>query len=174
MARAVSTRTTARPCLITALAAWVSVSRVLRNHRVAAAAGTLPRVSQPVIFQSMFLFLLWTQTPLALVMAAYSRSVPTAVAGLMPNHSRMGVISEPPPTPVMPTMNPTTSPAKMKPSIAKSIVMPCGYIEAGRQHSDFSYNVLYRNGMTLYPIIRLAGPLISYTRLTPISLNTQG
>ncbi|MNW04473.1 hypothetical protein D3C71_2005680 [compost metagenome] len=57
MARAVSINTTARPCLITALAAWVSASSELRNHRVRAAAGTLPRVSQPVIFQSMFLFL---------------------------------------------------------------------------------------------------------------------
>ncbi|MNN63606.1 hypothetical protein D3C81_1789940 [compost metagenome] len=70
MARAVRTRTTARPCLMMALAAWVSASRLARNHRVRAAAGTLPRVSQPVIFQSIFLFLPWTQTPLALVMAA--------------------------------------------------------------------------------------------------------
>ncbi|MNR66576.1 hypothetical protein D3C85_1901380 [compost metagenome] len=54
-------------------------------------------------------------------MAAYSRSVPTAVAGLIPNQSRIGVINEPPPTPVMPTMKPTTSPATTNPMFTKSI-----------------------------------------------------
>ncbi|MNJ04223.1 hypothetical protein D3C73_1648760 [compost metagenome] len=52
------------------LSAEVSVCRVLRNHRVSAAAGTLPRLSRPVIFQSTFLLRACTQTPLALVMAA--------------------------------------------------------------------------------------------------------
>ncbi|CAI8799623.1 hypothetical protein EMIT0215P_10160 [Pseudomonas serboccidentalis] len=56
-----------------------------------------------------------------MVMAAYNRSVPTAVAGLMPNHSRIGVINEPPPTPVMPTIKPTTSPAMIRPKFASSI-----------------------------------------------------
>ncbi|MNL54806.1 hypothetical protein D3C87_1781690 [compost metagenome] len=54
-------------------------------------------------------------------MAAYSRSVPTAVAGLMPNPSRIGVMSDPPPTPVMPTMKPTTSPATTNPMFTKSM-----------------------------------------------------
>jgi hypothetical protein len=49
--------------------------------------------------------------PPALVIAAYNRSVPTAVAGGMPNPSTSnGVISEPPPTPVSPTIIPITSP----------------------------------------------------------------
>jgi len=43
--------------------------------------------------------------------------VPTAIAGLMPqNRIRIGVISEPPPTPVAPTAVPTIRPANMKPS----------------------------------------------------------
>jgi hypothetical protein len=49
--------------------------------------------------------------PVALVAAAYSRSVPTAVAGWTLNsRTRMGVISEPPPTPVRPTRKPTNRP----------------------------------------------------------------
>ncbi|MNY53371.1 hypothetical protein D3C86_1891220 [compost metagenome] len=57
-------------------------------------------------------------------MAAYRRSVPTAVAGLTPNHSRIGVINEPPPTPVMPTMKPTTKPATTNPKLTNSINTP--------------------------------------------------
>ncbi|MNG06346.1 hypothetical protein D3C84_895760 [compost metagenome] len=127
------------------------VCKLLRNHNVSATAGTLPRVSQPVMAQSMFLFLRCTSTPLDLVIAAYSRSVPTAVAGLMPNQSRIGVISEPPPTPVMPTMNPTTKPATTKPKLTKSINTPTKTHEkTGPQHSDFSYNYLYRCGLSLF------------------------
>src|ERR1700691_2742944 len=45
-------------------------------------------------------------------MAANHRSVPTAVAGANPNiRTRRGVISAPPPTPVMPTAAPTPNPA---------------------------------------------------------------
>ncbi|EXI85511.1 MAG: hypothetical protein AW12_02268 [Candidatus Accumulibacter sp. BA-94] len=52
--------------------------------------------------------------PPALVIAAYSRSVPTAVAGWTPKTSTSsGVINEPPPTPVSPTMAPTTKPDKV-------------------------------------------------------------
>ena len=36
------------------------------------------------------------------VKAAYNKSVPTAVVGGIPNHSKIGVIKEPPPTPVKP------------------------------------------------------------------------
>ena len=43
---------------------------------------------------------------------AYSKSVPTAVAGWKPNSSTSsGVISDPPPTPVIPTSAPTSRPA---------------------------------------------------------------
>ncbi|MNJ65947.1 hypothetical protein D3C77_619890 [compost metagenome] len=85
----------------------------------------------------MFLFLLWTQTPLALVMAAYSRSVPTAVAGLMPNQSRIGVINEPPPTPVMPTMKPTMRPAMVKPNEPTSII----YLNAQRARDRMAASI---------------------------------
>ena len=54
------------------------------------------------------------QPPTVLVTAAYARSVPTATTGLMPN-TRMssGVISEPPPMPVIPTRMPTPRPKRM-------------------------------------------------------------
>src|SRR5947209_8724982 len=51
--------------------------------------------------------------PTVLVTAAYERSVPTAVTGLTPNTMiKSGVISDPPPTPVMPTSSPTQAPKK--------------------------------------------------------------
>src|ERR1700748_3395554 len=51
---------------------------------------------------------LCTMLPPVLVAAAYSKSVPTAVEGWMPNKRiSSGVISDPPPTPVMPTRTPT-------------------------------------------------------------------
>ncbi|MOA68217.1 hypothetical protein D3C78_1957360 [compost metagenome] len=58
IASAVAKRTKPSACLIMAFIASGAVCRVLRNHRVMATAGTLPRVSQPVIAQSMFLFFL--------------------------------------------------------------------------------------------------------------------
>jgi hypothetical protein len=51
--------------------------------------------------------------PPILVKAANSRSVPMARWGLTPKKKiSTGVISEPPPTPVSPTMRPTAKPAK--------------------------------------------------------------
>ena len=60
--------------------------------------------------------------PTILVRAANQRSVPTAAAGATPNSStRIGVISAPPPTPVMPTIAPTPKPASVfRPSIGRS------------------------------------------------------
>lgn len=79
---------------------------------VATAAGRLPGHSrrstcQPTLPRD------WCRAPPAiLVMAANHRSVPTAAAGATPNSkTRMGVISEPPPTPVSPTSGPTAKPA---------------------------------------------------------------
>ena len=52
--------------------------------------------------------------PAPLVSAANSKSVPTAMYGWIPNPSiNSGVMSEPPPTPVKPTMKPTTAPPAM-------------------------------------------------------------
>jgi hypothetical protein len=46
------------------------------------------------------------------VIAAYNKSVPTAIAGGIENPSTsIGVIREPPPTPVIPITNPTKKPA---------------------------------------------------------------
>ncbi len=74
-------------------------------------AGMLPLASRITAGQWMLRAMLCTMLPPVLVAAAYSRSVPTAVEGWMPN-SRInnGVISEPPPTPVMPTKRPTPKP----------------------------------------------------------------
>src|SRR6185437_5272588 len=59
--------------------------------------------------------------PTDFVIAENQRSVPTAVAGAVPNSStRTGVISEPPPTPVRPTMAPTRKPAIM---VGRSMVL---------------------------------------------------
>ena len=56
-------------------------------------------------------FMPCTSVPTDFVAEAYSRSVPTAVAGWMPNSSTSsGVISEPPPVPVWPTRRPTRKP----------------------------------------------------------------
>ena len=71
------------------------------SSRVAAVAGTLPAARRPTMRQFTVWFMPCTSVPTDLVAEAYSRSVPTAVAGWMPNSSTSsGVISEPPPVPV--------------------------------------------------------------------------
>jgi len=73
--------------------------------------GMLPAASRRTMRQSIVWLNPCTRLPAVFVTAAYSRSVPTAAAGLIPN-TRMsrGVISEPPPTPVKPTRAPTRKP----------------------------------------------------------------
>src|SRR3990167_10115369 len=67
--------------------------------------------SRPNTFQSTVPRRPCTQPPTVLVSEAYSRSVPTAVAGDTPkNSTSSGVISDPPPTPVTPTISPTRKP----------------------------------------------------------------
>ncbi|MNG28758.1 hypothetical protein D3C84_1140640 [compost metagenome] len=58
IASAVANSTKPRACLMIAFIASGLECSVLRNHNVKMTAGTLPRVSQPVIFQSMLLFFL--------------------------------------------------------------------------------------------------------------------
>jgi len=55
----------------------------------------------------------WRQPPTVFVTAAYARSVPMAIVGLVWK-ARMssGVMSEPPPTPVVPTRIPTPKPKR--------------------------------------------------------------
>jgi hypothetical protein len=53
----------------------------------------------------------WTTTPTTLVKDAKRRTVPTAVAGCTPNSKMsIGVMSDPPPIPVIPTRTPTKNP----------------------------------------------------------------
>jgi hypothetical protein len=81
------------------------------THRLSIAIGKLPMARRFTICQLTEPRLLCTQPPTILVNAAYSRSVPTAVAGAMPNsNTNSGVIREPPPTPVAPTISPTQKP----------------------------------------------------------------
>ncbi|MNE30447.1 hypothetical protein D3C80_1239620 [compost metagenome] len=114
---AMDVKSSAQPklCFIIAFKAVISVLMLSRIHKVSNEAGILPNESQPVIVQLIFFFKLWTYTPPILVKAAYNKSVPTAVVGGIPNHNKMGVINEPPPTPVSPTTKPTVKPAITNP-----------------------------------------------------------
>ena len=79
--------------------------------RVTAVAGTLPAARRATIGHCTVWFAPCTAVPTALVIEAYSRSVPTAAAGGTPNtRTRIGVTSEPPPMPVWPTNRPTKKP----------------------------------------------------------------
>jgi len=73
--------------------------------------GTLPLASRRTTVQSIVRANPWTRLPPVLVAAAKSKSVPTAVAGWTPNNRMSsGVMSDPPPTPVIPTNRPPTNP----------------------------------------------------------------
>ena len=88
---------------------------VWSNARVRMAAGNEPATSQPVIGHDTLPRRACAAAPPALVIAAKSRSVPTATGADTPKPSvNNGVISEPPPTPVAPTMKPTSAPPRMK------------------------------------------------------------
>ena len=74
-------------------------------------AGTDPAARSSATRQSTLPFLEWMAVPAVFVVAAKSRSVPTAVSGWTPKSSiSNGVIREPPPIPVRPTRAPTTKP----------------------------------------------------------------
>src|SRR5258708_2614572 len=75
-----------------------------------------------------------TRLPTVLVAPANRRSVPTAVAGETPNNrTRIGVISEPPPTPVTPTSAPTMKPAMAKCGSTECQAMLAPVIRAKRR-----------------------------------------
>jgi hypothetical protein len=77
-------------------------------------APVMPKLKLNTTRQGMMRCRAKFNMPPNLVPAANSKSVPTAKAGLMPKPKiSSGVMSEPPPTPVRPTMKPTTKPAKM-------------------------------------------------------------
>ena len=67
---------------------------------VSTVAGTDPAARGPATRQSTLPFLEWMAVPAVFVVAAKSRSVPTAVSGWTPKSSiSNGVIREPPPHP---------------------------------------------------------------------------
>ena len=75
------------------------------------AAGTLPNASRNTIPEAMLRAAPWAMLATALVTAAQARSVPTATgAGTPKTVINSGVMIEPPPTPVSPTMAPTSRP----------------------------------------------------------------
>jgi hypothetical protein len=83
-----------------------------RTQTTATDPGTLPRSSRPTIGQSTRRLKPNEAVAAIFVAAANKRSVPTATDGDWPNSkTSMGVIIEPPPTPVRPTRLPTRSPA---------------------------------------------------------------
>src|ERR1700733_1178811 len=85
------------------------------SHRpttTAADPGTLPSNSRPTIAQSTRRLKPKEAVATSFVVAENRRSVPTATEGDCPNASiNIGVIIDPPPTPVRPTMVPTRNPA---------------------------------------------------------------
>ena len=75
----------------------------------------LPVHKRRTISQRTFPCSLCAAVPKPLVMAAKAKSVPTAVVGATPKIMvSSGVMSDPPPTPVMPTKRPTNAPEIMK------------------------------------------------------------
>src|SRR5476649_1124381 len=89
----------------------LSVPKYLRPRLASRAAGKAPRQRRRTISQCTVPRMRWVKVPTPLVSEAKARSVPTATAGETPNNSvNSGVISEPPPTPVMPTNRPTAKP----------------------------------------------------------------
>src|SRR5271168_500406 len=83
-----------------------------RPMTTAADPGTLPSNSRPTIGQSTRRLNPKEAVATSFVVAENRRSVPTATDGDWPNRSiNIGVIIDPPPTPVRPTIVPTTSPA---------------------------------------------------------------
>src|SRR5262245_33755972 len=78
---------------------------------VAIDAGKLPAAKRPTIRQFTLPRIPCAATPAILVNEAKIRSVPIAISnGILNRNTRVGVMSEPPPTPVSPTMSPTTRP----------------------------------------------------------------
>ena len=79
-----------------------------RNHAPAKAAGTEPRESQPTSARFTVRWARCTAAPTGFMRTAATRSLEIAVDGLMPNTMMsIGVMSAPPPAPVIPTRSPT-------------------------------------------------------------------
>jgi len=87
----------------------------MKKIEVRIAAGTLPSPKIKATFILIEPSLPRKRVALAFVIPAYKRSVPTATAGGKPKPIiNKGVISEPPPTPDRPMINPTSNPLRTK------------------------------------------------------------
>ena len=129
--------------------------------RVTNVAGTLPDASRRTIRQSTVWFRPCTNVPTVFVAEAYSRSVPTAVAGWTPNSStRIGVISEPPPTPVWPTSRPTKNPESMNRGsmAANEFISPHLMIRASLTHRRLRHQCSGRRGLSGVRAVRHSPP----------------
>ena len=87
-----------------------------KKYKVINVIGTLPVARRFTTVQLITLCFQYAHIPPDLVMAANNKSVPTAIAGCTEKPKiKIGVISDPPPTPVIPTIMPTKSPASVYP-----------------------------------------------------------
>src|SRR4029079_1785293 len=85
--------------------------RISIRHTPAIAIGTLPTASQRAIPRCTVWCLRWRPAPAGFVIGAEHMSVPTAVTGWTPKaRIKRGVISDPPPMPVMPISMPMPKP----------------------------------------------------------------
>ena len=88
---------------------WADFAFPIRCNRYAPpnALGTEPRTIQPTRARLTVPFLKCTVAPIGRITTAATRSLEIAAEGVTPNSRiSIGVISAPPPAPVMPTRNP--------------------------------------------------------------------
>ena len=113
--KAVNKSATPKVCLIKCCVSVESAPTSFKTYKVTKDAGMLPQHKLTTTRQGTRPFLQSEYVPLDLVMAANSKSVPTAKWGLTPMKKiKIGVMRDPPPTPVRPTTVPTKKPAKTK------------------------------------------------------------
>jgi hypothetical protein len=108
---AASSNATPRACLMRPCTA-ASSPRCLSTSTPAKAAGTDPTISQRTRAKLTVPRRRWTAPPTGFMTMAATRSLEMAARGWTLNTSTSsGVMSAPPPIPVRPTVNPTSSPA---------------------------------------------------------------
>ena len=117
MAMAVKSKAAPRVDFITCCTAGSAGPTSCKTHSVRADAGKLPAHRVKTTRQGTSRCWARLKVPAPLVKAANNKSVPTAKYGLTPKKKiKIGVIKDPPPTPVRPTTRPTKKPAKIKPN----------------------------------------------------------
>ena len=102
-----------RPIVDSTPSPYLSSSQ-FASHTPTSDIGAEPSSIQPASCARTLPILRCWNAPTVLKIAPWAMSEPTATAGLTPKRmTRMGVISEPPPMPVMPTSVPMNSPASV-------------------------------------------------------------